>query len=158
MPYRFNTGKVAHKKDTIPRTGDFVKWLVLDFTLLLQTVLKCVPRTMAYRYIETADCHKQDNRTANCPKEDNRTADCHSQEFKFESRLSRGYSCWGKPWYIWERFAKGLFLLWQTALHLRAVCQAVIPVVANSSIGARLATTEWNPIAAILHRQSPWQV
>jgi hypothetical protein len=42
--------------------------------------------------------------------------DCHSHAFKFESRLPRGCSCCGKPRYIWEQFAKRLFLLWQNAV------------------------------------------
>jgi hypothetical protein len=38
-----------------------------------------------------------------------------------------------------------LFLLWQTAVHLRALCQGTITVVAKHDIGARFATTDWNP-------------
>jgi hypothetical protein len=35
------TCKDAHKKDTMPQTrGLYVKWLVLDFTLLWQTALQ----------------------------------------------------------------------------------------------------------------------
>jgi hypothetical protein len=82
---------------------------------------------MAYRSIKTPNCHE----------ENNRTPDCHSQVSKF------------------VRIAKGLFLLWQNAVHLRAICQEVVPIVANRSIGAQFATTEWNPVPAILHRQSP---
>jgi hypothetical protein len=69
----------------------------------------------------TADCHEK-NRITECHKENNRTADCYSQESKFESGLLRSYSCYGN------------------AVHLRAVCQGVIPVVVNSDIGARYAT------------------
>jgi hypothetical protein len=37
---------------------------------------------------------------------------------------------------------------------LRVVCKGVIPVMANRSIRAGFATKEWNPVPAILHRQS----
>jgi hypothetical protein len=47
--------------------------------------------------------------TADCHEENNRAADCHSQESEFESTI-----------------AKGLFLLWRTAVHMRAICQGVI--------------------------------
>jgi hypothetical protein len=33
-------------------------------------------------------------------------------------------------------------MLWQTKVHLRAVCQGVILVVANRGIGAQFAATE----------------
>jgi hypothetical protein len=59
-----------------------VKWLVLDFTLLWQTALKCVPQTMAYHGILTVDCPEENNCTVDCHEKNNynSTADCHSQE------------------------------------------------------------------------------
>jgi hypothetical protein len=65
----------------------------------------------------TEDCYEENSRTTDCYKDNNRTADCHSQEYKFESGLPRG-----KPRYTSERFAKGLFLSWQTA-----VCERGLP-------------------------------
>jgi hypothetical protein len=62
----------------------------------------------------TADCYEENNRTADFQEENNLTADCNSQESKFESGMPRGYSCCGKP-----------------RCTLKAVCQGVIPVVAN---------------------------
>jgi hypothetical protein len=56
---------------------------------------------------------KENNCTSDCHEENYRITDCHSQVSKFESVLPRGYSCCGKLRYTWERFAKGLFLLWQ---------------------------------------------
>jgi hypothetical protein len=41
------------------------------------------------------------------------------------------------------------------SLNLRADCQRVISVVANRGIGARFATTDGNPVIAVLHPQSP---
>jgi hypothetical protein len=43
---------------------------------------------------------------------------------------------------IVPQIAKVLFLSWQTAVHLRAFCQGVIPAVANRGIGAWFATKE----------------
>jgi hypothetical protein len=82
--------------------------------------------------MRSEDCQKQNNPTADCHQENNRSVDCYSQYYRFES-------------------AKRLFLLWKTAVHLRAVCQGVIPVVANHGIGAWFAAKEGNPVPAILH-------
>jgi hypothetical protein len=92
--------------------------MVLDFTLLWEIALKCVPRTMAYHGIQSADCHKEKNCTTDCHEENNRNADYLSQdstvnlradcqEFNpvvancdtFESGLPKGYPCFGKPRY-----------------------------------------------------------
>jgi hypothetical protein len=59
---------------------------------------------------------------------------------------------------IWERIAKGLFLLWQTAAHLRAVCLLVILVVVNRGIGAHLPEKSVIYLQVILHPQSPVSV
>jgi hypothetical protein len=66
--------------------------------------------------------------------------------------------------YIWERIATGLNRPqgshkvwergWQSAVQLRADCQAVILIVANRGIGARSLVIEWNPAPAILHREA----
>jgi hypothetical protein len=42
---------------------------------------------------------------------------------------------------------------WQSAVHLRAVCQEVIPVVAIRGIGPRNLVNDRIPAPAILHRQ-----
>jgi hypothetical protein len=51
--YRFYTYKVAHQKDMMLQTGGLSMYngLLLDFTMLWKTALKCVPRTMACRGI-----------------------------------------------------------------------------------------------------------
>jgi hypothetical protein len=38
-----------------------------------------------------------------------------------------------------------IILLWQSAVHLKAVCQGVILVVANRGIGVRFAIKEYHP-------------
>jgi hypothetical protein len=42
---------------------------------------------------------------------------------------------------------------WQSAVHLRAICQGVIVIVGNRSIWARSLANNWIPVPAILHRQ-----
>jgi hypothetical protein len=71
----------------------------------------------------TADCGKLRYLDHDCQEENIRTTDRHSQDSKFESGLPRGYFCCGKPRYLWERFAKGLFLSWQTAVFERGMPQ-----------------------------------
>jgi hypothetical protein len=44
---------------------------------------------------------------------------------------------------------------WQSAVHLRAVCQEVIPVVAIRGICPRNLANDRIPAPAILHRQFP---
>jgi hypothetical protein len=44
---------------------------------------------------------------------------------------------------------------WQSIVHLRAVCQWVLPAVANRSIWAWSLASEWIPVPAILHREFP---
>jgi hypothetical protein len=86
------------------------------------------------------------------------TTDC-GKPWYLDLRLPRRkYSYRGLPqprFLIWERIAKGLFLLWQTAVPLRAVCQGVIPVLANRGIWTQNATNDWIPVPSILHRQFP---
>jgi hypothetical protein len=36
----------------------YVKWWELKFSLLLSSALKCVPRIVAIRGVQTADCHE----------------------------------------------------------------------------------------------------
>jgi hypothetical protein len=64
--------------------------------------------------------------------------------------------------WIWERIATGLTCPWQpkcrtwpSAVHLRAVCQEVIPVVAIHGIWPRNLANDWIPAPAILHQQFP---
>jgi hypothetical protein len=64
--------------------------------------------------------------------------------------------------WIWERIATGLTWLqqpehrtWQSAVHLRAVCQEVIPVVAIRGIWPRNLANDQIPAPAILHWQFP---
>jgi hypothetical protein len=71
----------------------------------------------------TADCGKTRHLDRGCQEENIRTADRHSQSSKFESGLPRGYFCCGKPRYLRERFAKGLFLPWKTAVFDRGTWQ-----------------------------------
>jgi hypothetical protein len=118
---------VAHQKYTAPRTRGAVdvKWLVpvLDFILLWQTALQCVLRTIAYRGIRPRIATKKKMVPQIAIFEGlNLRADCQgvipavANSGTFESDLSRGYSCCDKPRNSWEPFAKGLFLLWQTAV------------------------------------------
>jgi hypothetical protein len=53
--------------------------------------------------------------------------------------------------YSWQPERKA----WQSAVHLRAVCQGVIPVVAIRGIWLRSLANEWIPVPAILHWQFP---
>jgi hypothetical protein len=85
-------------------------------------------------------------------------------------RLERGlprieYPSRGWPqtevWW-WEQIATGLTWprqpergTWQSAVHLRAVCQEVIPVVAIRGIWPRNLASDWIPAPAISHRQLP---
>jgi hypothetical protein len=64
--------------------------------------------------------------------QNNHTADGHRQEYKFESGLQQAWpdrmytmlsADLGNPQWTWERFAKGLFLLWQTAVFDRGALQ-----------------------------------
>jgi hypothetical protein len=64
--------------------------------------------------------------------------------------------------WTWQRIATGLTWLWQpvcgtwqSAVHLRAVCQEVIPVVAIRGIWPRNLANDRIPVSAILHRQFP---
>jgi hypothetical protein len=64
--------------------------------------------------------------------------------------------------WIWERIATGLTWpwqpergTWQSAVHLRAVCQEVIPVVAIRGIWPRNLPNYQIPAPDILHRQFP---
>jgi hypothetical protein len=85
-------------------------------------------------------------------------------------RLGRGlprteYSSRGLPQtevWIWERIAIGLTWsqqpehgTWQSTVHLRAVCQEVIPVVAIHGIWPQNLANDQIPAPAILHRQFP---
>jgi hypothetical protein len=79
-----------------------------------------------------------------------RTADCQTQESKFESRMAQ--ACIVRRVRIRpESGARG----WQSTVHLKAVCQAVIIIVANRGIGSRELAIESNPDPAILHRETP---
>jgi hypothetical protein len=88
---------------------------------------------------------------ADCHEENNHRADCHSHKSKFESGLpqawsDRMYQYSGQP----ERGA------WWFAVHMRAVCQEVIAVVAiRSIIWLRNLTNDRIPVPAILHRPFP---
>jgi hypothetical protein len=43
---------------------------------------------------------------------------------------------------------------WQSAVQMRADCQAVILIVANCGIGARKLAIQWNPAPAIFHLEA----
>jgi hypothetical protein len=64
--------------------------------------------------------------------------------------------------WIWERIATGLTWprqpergTWQSAVHLRAVCQEVIHVLAIRGIWPRNLANDRIPAPAILHRETP---
>jgi hypothetical protein len=73
-------------------------------------------------------------------------AECHIEESKFESGLPQA---WPDCMYSWqpERGA------WQSAVHLRAVCQEVITFVAIRGIWPWNLANDRIPAPAILHRQ-----
>jgi hypothetical protein len=74
---------------------------------------------MADRGVMSADCHNKNGSTADCQSRSlHLRADCH----RFEPSAG---------------FILGLSGGWQSAVLLRADCQAVILIVANRGIGAR---------------------
>jgi hypothetical protein len=91
---------------------------------------------LADRGVFQADCHRE-----NC-----RTADCYSQRSEFESETPKAWTARR----IRVRPESGG---WQSAVHLRADCQAVILIVANRGIGAQKLAIQWNPAPAIFHRE-----
>jgi hypothetical protein len=87
-------------------------------TVLLNSALKCVPRTMAIRGVISSDFHKENGRTSDCHYQEyivNLRAGCHRPDLASsnpcylraglgkpqytESGLPRGYSCCGTPRY-----------------------------------------------------------
>jgi hypothetical protein len=46
---------------------------------------------------------------------------------------------------------------WQSAVQLRADCQAVILILANRGVRARSLAIEWNPTPAILHGEASFK-
>jgi hypothetical protein len=85
-----------------------------------------------------ADCHRE-----NC-----HTADCYSQRSELESGMP-------KAWTARRVRIRPESGGWQSAVRLRADCQAIILIVANRGIGARSLANQWNPAPAILHREAP---
>jgi hypothetical protein len=71
-----------------------------------------------------------------------------AEKYQFESGLPQA---WPDRMYSWqpERGA------WQSTVHLRAVCQGVIPVVAILGIWLRNLANDRIPVPAILHRLFP---
>jgi hypothetical protein len=93
---------------------------------------------LAYRGIFQADCHRE-----NC-----HNADCYSQRSELESGMP-------KAWTARRVRIRPEGGGWQSAVRLRADCQAVILIVANRGFGARSLANQWNPAPAILHREAP---
>jgi hypothetical protein len=85
---------------------------------------------------------------AYCHRENCRTADCYSQRSEIESRMP-------KAWTARKVCIRPESGGWQSAVQLRADCQAVILIVANHGVRARELAIEWNPAPAILLRESP---
>jgi hypothetical protein len=93
---------------------------------------------LADRGVYSADCHN----------ENGHTADCQSQESTFESGLP-------KVWTVRRVHIRPQNGSWQSAVWLRADCQAVILIVAIRGVRARSLAIHWNPAPAILHREAP---
>jgi hypothetical protein len=70
-----------------------------------------------------------------CYRENCRTTDCYSQRTEFESGMPKA----GTAHRVRIRPESGV---WQSAVHLRANCQAVILIVANRGIRARKQKSE----------------
>jgi hypothetical protein len=134
----YSKSRAAKRYEALNRGALDVKWRELEFRLLLNSALKYVPQTVAIHGVWTADCHEQNTYTA----------DCHRQKYKFESGLPQA---WPDRMYSWQPERGAL----QSAVHLRAVCQGVIPVVAIRGILLQSLANEWIPVPAILHRQFP---
>jgi hypothetical protein len=71
----------------------------------------------------TADCGKPRYLDRGLPRRTYSYRGSPQLRSKVESGLPRGYFCCGKPQYLWERFAKGLFQSWQTAVFERGMPQ-----------------------------------
>jgi hypothetical protein len=121
----FFTCEVMHQKDMAPQTGGLCPCKIggSKFHSVVANHTQMWTADCREENNLTVDCHEENNCNADCHKEKNRTADCHIQGFKFERRWPRGY----------------------TTVHLRAICQGVIPVLENRGIGVRFAKKAWNP-------------
>jgi hypothetical protein len=84
---------------------------------------------------------------ADCHNENGRTADYQCQESTFESGLPQ-------VWTIRRVHIRPESGCWQSAVWLRADCQAVILIVAIRGIRARRLAKEWNLVRAILHQET----
>jgi hypothetical protein len=84
--------------------------------------------------------------SVDCHNENGHTADCQSQESTFESGLPQ-------VWSVRRVHIRPQSGSWQSAVWLRAYCQAVILIVAIRSVRARSLAIHWNPAPAILHRE-----
>jgi hypothetical protein len=85
---------------------------------------------------------------ADCQRENRRAADCPSQKSELESGMP-------KAWNARRVHIRPESGGWQSAVWLRADCQAVILIVAIRVIRARSLAIHWNPAPAILHREAP---
>jgi hypothetical protein len=92
---------------------------------------------LADRGVFQADCHRE-----NC-----RTADGYSQRTEFESGMPKA---WTARMVCIRPESGG----WQSGVHLRGDCQAVILIVANRCIGARSLAIQWNPAPSIFHQET----
>jgi hypothetical protein len=115
-----------------------VKWPRLDSTLLLNSALKFITL-----YWQIAVFSRRIATKENC-----HTADCYSQRSELESGMP-------KAWTARRVRIRPESGGWQSAVRLRADCQAVILIVANCGIGARSLAIQWIPAPAILHREAP---
>jgi hypothetical protein len=74
-------------------------------------------------------------------------AGCRRQKYAFESELPQAWP--GRMYSLLPECGA-----WQSAAHLRAVCQGVIPAVANRRIWARSLAIGWILLPTILHREA----
>jgi hypothetical protein len=128
----------SNKYDISNRRSLDVKWRGLDFTLLLNSALKSLTLPWQTACVLSTDCRS----------ENGHTADCQSPKPTFESRLPQ-------VWTVRRVHIRSEGGGWQSAVQLRADCQAVILIVAICRIRAQTLAIEWNPAPAILHREAP---
>jgi hypothetical protein len=105
--------------------------------LLLNSALKFATLYWQIDCAFQADCHRE-----NCC-----TADFYSQRTEFESGMP-------KAWTARRARIRPESGGWQSAVHLRADCQAVNLIVANHGIGERSLAKQWNPAPAIFRRET----
>jgi hypothetical protein len=94
----------------------------------------------------TAVCGNPRRLDRGLPRIENCTADCQRQKYQFESGLPQ---VWPDRMYSWQPEGGA----WQSAFHLRTVCQGVISVVASHGFWLRSLANERILVSPILHRQ-----